>query len=65
MEAALKGVPRLAGPSEALKMMLTGVHVPAKKALDMGIVDGISEDVVNESIEFIKIKLTVMKNIQK
>ena len=49
-------LPRLAGPSEALKMMLTGAHVPANKALDMGIVDGISEDVVNESIEFIKNK---------
>ena len=49
-------LPRLAGPSEALKMMLTGAHVPAKKALDMGIVDGISEDVVNESIKFIKNK---------
>ena len=49
-------LPRLAGPSEALKMMLTGAHVPAKKALDMGIVDGVSEDVVNESIEFIKNK---------
>ena len=49
-------LPRLTGPSEALKMMLTGGHVPAKKALDMGIVDGISEDVVNESIEFIKNK---------
>ena len=49
-------LPRLAGPSEALKMMLTGAHVPAKTALDMGIVDGISEDVVNESIEFIKNK---------
>ena len=49
-------LPRLAGPSEALKMMLTGAHVPAKKALDMGIVDGISENVVNESIEFIKNK---------
>ena len=38
-------LPRLAGPSEALKMMLTGGHVPAKKALDMGIVDSISENV--------------------
>ncbi len=52
-------LPRLAGPSEALKMMLTGAHVPAKKALDMGIVDGISEDVVNESIEFIKNKADI------
>ena len=49
-------LPRLAGPSEALKMMLTGAHVPAKKALDMGIIDGISDDVVNESIGFIKNK---------
>ena len=49
-------LPRLAGPSEALKMMLTGAHVPAKKALDMGIIDGISNDVVNESIGFIKDK---------
>ena len=49
-------LPRLAGPSEALKMMLTGAHVPAKKALDMGIIDGISNDVVNESIGFIKNK---------
>ena len=32
-------LPRLVGPSRALKMMLTGAHVPAKKALDMGIVD--------------------------
>ncbi len=49
-------LPRLAGPSEALKMMLTGAHVPAKKAFDMGIIDGISDDVVNESIEFVKNK---------
>ena len=49
-------LPRLAGPSEALKMMLTGAHVPAKKALDMGIIDDISDDVVNESIGFIKNK---------
>ena len=49
-------LPRLAGPSEALKMMLTGAHVPAKKALDMGIIDGIFDDVVNESIGFIKNK---------
>ena len=37
-------LPRLAGPSEALKMMLTGAHVPAKKAFDMGIIDGISDE---------------------
>ena len=31
-------LPRLAGPSEALKMMLTGAHVPAKKALDLSLI---------------------------
>ena len=34
--------------------MLTGSHVPAKKALDMGIIDQISENVVEDSIEFAK-----------
>ena len=47
-------LPRLIGPGEALKMMLSGSHVPAKKALDMGIVDKTSKDVVAESIDFIK-----------
>ena len=58
-------LPRLAGPSEALKMMLTGTHVPAKKALDMGIIDGISEDVVAESIEFVKEKANSSENHPK
>ena len=47
-------LPRLAGPSEALKMMLSGSHVPAKKALNIGIVDKISENVVEDSIEFVR-----------
>ena len=47
-------LPRLTGPSEALKMMLTGSHVPASKALNMGIVDSISDNVVADSIEFVK-----------
>ena len=58
-------LPRLAGPSQALKMMLTGTHVPAKKALDMGIIDGISEDVVAESIEFVKEKANSSENHPK
>ena len=49
-------LPRLAGPSEALKMMLTGSHIPAKKALDMGIVDSLSDNVVEDSIQFAKEK---------
>ena len=47
-------LPRLIGPGEALKMMLSVSHVPSKKALEMGIVDKISDDVVAESIDFIK-----------
>mgnify|MGYP001382012306 FL=1 len=47
-------LPRLAGPAEALKMMLSGMHISTKKALDMGIIDKISENVVDDSIEFIK-----------
>ena len=49
-------LPRLAGPSEALKMMLTGAHIPAKKALDMGILDLLSDNVVEDSIQFAKEK---------
>ena len=49
-------LPRLIGPSEALKMMLSGSHVPAKKALDMGIVDLLSENVVDDAIAFAKEK---------
>tara|TARA_B100001175_G_scaffold311386_1_gene315747 strand:- start:5558 stop:7768 length:2211 start_codon:yes stop_codon:yes gene_type:complete len=46
-------LPRLTGASEALKMMLSGSHVPAKKALDIGIIDKIVENVVEDSIDFI------------
>lgn len=49
-------LPRLIGPSEALKMMLSGSHVPAKKALDIGIVDLLSENVVDDAIAFAKEK---------
>ena len=47
-------LPRLVGPAEALKMMLTGMHVNAKKALSMGIIDEICEDLINDSIKFIQ-----------
>ena len=47
-------LPRLTGPGEALKIMLSGSHVPAKKALNMGIVDQISENILEDSIEFVK-----------
>ena len=47
-------LPRIIGPSEALKMMLTGKHVPAKKAEELGIIDKITDaDVIEESIKFL------------
>ena len=49
-------LPRLVGPSEALKIMLSGSHVTAKKALSLGIVDSLSDNVVEDSIKFIKEK---------
>ena len=58
-------LPRLAGPSEALKMMLTGSHIPAKKALNIGIVDIISENVVEDSISFVTEKVENGENHPK
>ncbi len=58
-------LPRLAGPSEALKMMLSGSHVPAKKALDMGIIDDISDNVVEDSIKFVIEKSKTAENHPK
>ena len=49
-------LPRLVGPAEALKMMLSGAHVPSKKALSLGIVDSLSDNVVEDAIKFIKDK---------
>ena len=51
-------LPRIVGPSQALKIMLSGVPVPAKKALDQGILDGISDgDLVEDAISFLHKKL--------
>ena len=51
-------LPRIVGPSQALKIMLSGVPVPAKKALDQGILDSISAgDLVEDAISFLHKKL--------
>ena len=51
-------LPRIVGPSQALKIMLSGVPVPAKKALDQGILDSISTgDLVEDAISFLHKKL--------
>lgn len=56
-------LPRLTGASEALKMMLSGSHVPAKKALDIGIIDKIVDNVVEDSIKFIRHLDDTMKGL--
>ena len=51
-------LPRIVGPSQALKIMLSGVPVPAKKALDQGILDSITTgDLVEDAISFLHKKL--------
>jgi len=51
-------LPRIVGPSQALKIMLSGVPVPANKALDQGILDSISTgDLVEDAISFLHKKL--------
>jgi 3-hydroxyacyl-CoA dehydrogenase len=51
-------LPRIVGPSQALKIMLSGVPVPAIKALDQGILDSISTgDLVEDAISFLHKKL--------
>lgn len=48
-------LPRLVGPAEALKIMLSGRHIPAVKALDMGVIDSLSEgDIVEDAVAFAK-----------
>jgi 3-hydroxyacyl-CoA dehydrogenase len=51
-------LPRIVGPSQALKIMLSGVPVPAIKALDQGILDSISTgNLVEDAISFLHKKL--------
>ncbi|MBD62848.1 MAG: 3-hydroxyacyl-CoA dehydrogenase [Gammaproteobacteria bacterium] len=51
-------LPRLIGPSQALKMMITGVPISAKKALDLGVIDAISENsLMDDAIEFLQEKI--------
>ena len=45
-------LPRLIGPAEALKMIISGSHISAKKAFSLGIVDSLSDNVVEDSIKF-------------
>ena len=51
-------LPRLIGPSQALKMMLSGTPMSAKKALQQGVLDAISENsLIDDAIAFLQEKI--------
>ena len=51
-------LPRLIGPSQALKMMLAGTPISAAKALQQGVIDSISENsLIEDAILFLQDKI--------
>ena len=51
-------LPRIIGPSQALKMMLAGTPMSAKKALQQGVIDAISENsLIDDAIAFLQEKI--------
>jgi 3-hydroxyacyl-CoA dehydrogenase len=51
-------LPRLVGPSKALKMMVAGTPISAKKALEQGVIDAISENsLLEDAIAFLQDKI--------
>lgn len=51
-------LPRLIGPSQALKMMIAGTPMSAKKALQQGVIDAISENsLIDDAIAFLQEKI--------
>ena len=51
-------LPRLIGPSQALKMMLSGTPISATKALQLGVMDAISENsLIEDAILFLQDKI--------
>jgi len=43
---------RLAGPEAALDAITTGAHIPSPRALELGLVDALADDVVADAIAF-------------
>jgi len=43
---------RLAGPAAALEAITSGAHIPAERALEIGVVDEIADDPVRAALEF-------------
>ncbi|XP_060598193.1 peroxisomal bifunctional enzyme-like, partial [Ruditapes philippinarum] len=57
-------LPKAAGLKNALDIITTGNHVPAEKALKMGIIDQIvSGDIIEEGIKFAKSKIHIDTSI--
>jgi len=51
-------LPRLIGPSQALKMMIAGTPMSAKKALQQGVIDAISDNsLMDDAIAFLQEKI--------
>ena len=56
-------LPRLVGPSQAMKMMLSGAPLSAKKALDQGILDAISENsLIEDAVAFLQEKIDLKEH---
>jgi 3-hydroxyacyl-CoA dehydrogenase len=56
-------LPRLIGPSQALKMMIAGTPISAKKALQQGVIDAISENsLIEDGIAFLQDKITLSEH---
>ena len=59
-------LPRVVGPAQALKMMISGAPINAKKALEMGVIDHISEDdLIEDALAFINEKIAASENHPK
>ncbi len=43
---------RLAGPAAALEAITSGEHIPAQRALELGVIDAIGDDAVAKSVEY-------------
>src|SRR2546430_11332721 len=41
---------RLTGPEAALEAITSGAHIPAPRALELGVVDALADDVVGEAV---------------
>jgi len=58
--------PRVVGPAQALKMMISGAPINAKKALEMGVIDHISEnDLIEDALAFINEKIAASESHPK